>query len=114
MLHSLPSIVLKTLLPTVGPAILSLMNLSLSMGIVPSSLKAAVIKPLLNKPGLDPELVSNYRLVWNLPFLSKVQDRIAAKQIVEYLTLRNIAKMFICSRCRDTDSRIYIIKTGLL
>jgi hypothetical protein len=47
MLDPLPSRVLKELLPTVGPAILSLMNLSFSTGIVPSNFKAAVIKPLL-------------------------------------------------------------------
>ena len=61
MLDPLPSRVLKELLPTVGPAILSLMNLSFSTGIVPSNFKAAVLKPLLKKPGLDPELVRNYR-----------------------------------------------------
>ena len=55
MLDPLPSKVLKEHLPTVGPAILLLMNLSLSIGIVPSSFKDAVIKPLLKKPGLDPE-----------------------------------------------------------
>ena len=57
------------------------MNLPLSTGIVPSSFKAAVIKPLLKKPGLDPELVSNYLPISNLPFLSKIQERIAAKQL---------------------------------
>jgi hypothetical protein len=59
MLDPLPSKVLKELLPTVGPAILSLMNLSFSTEIVPSNFKAAVIEPLLKKPGLDPELVRN-------------------------------------------------------
>ena len=66
------------------------MNLSLSMGIVPSSFKAAVMKPLLKKPGLDPDLDSNSRPILNLPFLSKVQERIAAKQIVDYLTRNNV------------------------
>ena len=65
-----PSKVLKEFLPTVGPAILSLINLSISTGIVPSSFKAAVIKPILKKPGQDPEFVSNYRPISNLPFLS--------------------------------------------
>ena len=39
MLDPLPSRVLKELLPTVGPAILSLMNLSFSTGIVPIQFK---------------------------------------------------------------------------
>ena len=78
----------------VGPAIHSLMNLSLSTGIVPSNFKAAVIKPLLKKPSLDPELVRNYRPISNLPFLSKVQERIVAKQIVDYLTRNNLFEPF--------------------
>ena len=49
-----------------------------------------MIKPLLKKPALDPELVSNYRPISNLLFLSKLQERIVAKQIVEYLTGNNL------------------------
>ena len=94
MLDPLPSRVLKELLPTVGPVILLLMNLSFSTGIVPSNFKAAVLKPLLKKPGLDPELVRNYRPISNLPFLSKVQERIVAKQIVDYLTRNNFFEPF--------------------
>uniref|UniRef100_A0A8C5CK28 Reverse transcriptase domain-containing protein n=1 Tax=Gadus morhua TaxID=8049 RepID=A0A8C5CK28_GADMO len=94
MLDPLPSRVLKELLPTVGPVILSLMNLSFSTGIVPSNFKAAVLKPLLKKPGLDPELIRNYRPISNLPFLSKVQERIVAKQIVDYLTRNNLFEPF--------------------
>ena len=47
ILDPLPSKFLEKRLPTLGPAILSIMNLSLSTGIVPSSFKAVVIKPLL-------------------------------------------------------------------
>ena len=94
MLDPLPSKVLKELLPTVGPAILSLMNLSLSTGIVPSNFKAAEIKPLLKKPGLDPELVRNYQPISNLRFLTKVQEMIVTKQIVDYLTRNNLFEPF--------------------
>ena len=79
-LDHLPSKVLKELLPAVGPAILPVMNLSLSTVLIPSSFKAAVIKLLLKKPGLDPELVSIYWPISNLPFRSKVQERVVAKQ----------------------------------
>uniref|UniRef100_A0A8C5AGF3 Reverse transcriptase domain-containing protein n=1 Tax=Gadus morhua TaxID=8049 RepID=A0A8C5AGF3_GADMO len=94
MLDPLPSRVLKDLFPTVGPVILLLMNLLFSTGIVPSNFKAAVLKPLLKKPGLDPELVRNYRPISNLSFLSKVQERIVAKQIVDYLTRNNLFEPF--------------------
>ena len=78
MLDPLPSKVLKELLLTVGPAILSLVNLSLSTGILPSSFKTAVIKPLLKKP----------------PLPVQVQERIVAKQIVDYLTVNDLFEPF--------------------
>ena len=80
------------------------MNLSQSTGIVPSSFKAVVIKPLLKKPGLDPELVRNYRPILNLPFLSKVEERIAAKQIVHYLMTKNLFKPFQSAQCLVLES----------
>ncbi|CDQ60626.1 unnamed protein product [Oncorhynchus mykiss] len=49
---------------------LNIINVSLSTGCVPNSLKVAVIKPLLKKPNLDPENIKNYRPISNLPFLS--------------------------------------------
>ena len=79
---------------TVGPAILSLMYLSLSTGIVPFNFKAALIELLPKKPGLDPALVSNYRPISNLPFQSKIQERIVAKQIVAYLIRNNLFEPF--------------------
>ena len=42
--------------------------------------------PRLKKPTLDPELHSNYRPVSNLPFLSKVLERLVAGQLNMYLS----------------------------
>ena len=72
MLDPVPTKVLKELFPTVGTTMLNIVNLSLSSGIVPPSFKCAIVKPLLKKPGLDPEALSSYRPISNLPFLSKV------------------------------------------
>ena len=38
-----------------------IINIYLHSGIVPSPLKHAIIKPILKKPGLDIECLSNYR-----------------------------------------------------
>ena len=38
----------------------------------PLSCKSSVIVPLIKKPGLDTEILKNYRPVANLTFLSKV------------------------------------------
>ena len=42
------------------PFILNIINISLHSGILPSSLKHAIIKPILKKPGLDMGVYPNY------------------------------------------------------
>ena len=63
------------------PSILNIINISLNSGIVPSSLKHAIIKSILKKPGLDIECVSNYRPISQLPFISKILERIVFQAI---------------------------------
>ena len=86
--------VLKELFPTVGTTMLNIVNLSLSSGIIPPSFKCAIVKPLLKKPGLDPEALSSYRPISNLPFLSKVLEKIVAGQIINHLTAHNLFEPF--------------------
>ena len=50
----LPSSLFKQVLDSIGPSILSIMNISLSSGVVPVSFKHAVIQPLLKKKWLRP------------------------------------------------------------
>lgn len=45
----LPSSLFKQVLDSIGPSILSIINISLSSGVVPVSFKHAVIQPLLKK-----------------------------------------------------------------
>ena len=62
-----------------------MINLSLLSGYVPQSFKVAVIKPLLKKPTLDPGVLANYRPISNLPFLSKILEKVVAKQLCDFL-----------------------------
>jgi hypothetical protein len=66
ILDPVPTKLLKELHPVLGPPILNIINVSLSTGCVPNSLKVAVIKPLLKKPNLDPENIKNNRSISNL------------------------------------------------
>jgi len=50
-------------------------NHSLQTGHVPATLKTAVIRPLLKKATLDLDVFANYRLISNLPFISKVLEK---------------------------------------
>src|SRR6218665_2463640 len=52
--------------------------------------KDSVVKPLLNKPSLDNELLSNYRSISNLSFLSKLSERVVLSRLNGYLTSNNL------------------------
>ncbi|KAF7249722.1 RNA-directed DNA polymerase from mobile element jockey [Varanus komodoensis] len=52
---------------------------------VPAPLKKAVIRPVLKKASLDPEMAANYRPVANIPFLGKVLERVVAGQLQAHL-----------------------------
>jgi len=51
-------------------------NKSLTIDTVPRDLKTAIVKPLLKKPSVDKNLLKNNRLISNLPFLSKILEKV--------------------------------------
>ncbi|KAF7245607.1 Harmonin [Varanus komodoensis] len=65
----------------IGTWILEVVNASLREGRVPAPLKEAVVRPVLKKASLDPEMATNYRPVANIPFLGKVLERVVAGQL---------------------------------
>jgi len=72
------------------PVITSVVNLSLTEGLVAALLKSAIINPLIKKSSLDHNIFKNYRPVSNLPFISKVLERIVAKQLNDYMSRHHL------------------------
>ena len=68
------------------PVITRVINMSLALGHVPTSMKTALVTPLIKRPSLDKEVLQNYRPVSNLSFLSKVLERVVSARLGEYLT----------------------------
>ena len=68
------------------PVITCIIDMSLALGHVPASVKAALVAPLIKKPLPDKEVLQNYRSVLNLTFLSKVLERVVSARLREYLT----------------------------
>ena len=66
----------------------------MSCDVVPQCFKHALVKPLLKKANLDPNCLSNYRPVSNLPFLSKVLERIVLKQFLQHLESHSLLEPF--------------------
>uniref|UniRef100_A0A8C4DRA9 Reverse transcriptase domain-containing protein n=1 Tax=Dicentrarchus labrax TaxID=13489 RepID=A0A8C4DRA9_DICLA len=85
LLDPIPTRLLKEVVPLIGTSLLDMINLSLLSGYVPQSFKVAVIKPLLKKSTLDPGVLANYRPISNLPFLSKILEKVVAKELCDFL-----------------------------
>ena len=49
---------------------------------------------LIKKPGLDPEILKNYRPVANLSFISKIIEKAIASQIHDHLINNDIVDNF--------------------
>ena len=81
-----PARLLKTCTVELLPAITTLINSSLQNGVFPTAFKEGRILPKIKKISLDKEDFSNYRPVMNLPFLSKVLERVASIQL-QYVTI---------------------------
>src|SRR5664279_3240592 len=60
---------LKQCCHILAPVITDIVNLSLSTGVFPSQFKQAIITPLIKKPSLDREFMSNYRPIYLQPLL---------------------------------------------
>ena len=71
----IPTNLFKKIVPLIIDIVTKLINKSLTEGAFSKHWKTASIRPLLKKPGTE-LIASNYRLVSNLPFLSKVVEKI--------------------------------------
>ena len=76
------------------PTITNISNTSLTAGFVPRDLKTAVVKPLLKKPSLDKNLLKNYRPISNLPFLSKILEKVVLHKHLSHLQQNNLSNPF--------------------
>ena len=93
-LDPIPTTLLYENLDILLPTITNIINTSLTTGIVPRDLKTAVVKPLLKKPSLDKNLLKNYRPISNLPFLSKILEKVVLHKLLSHLQENNLNNPF--------------------
>jgi len=86
----IPAFVFKQIVDLIAPFTAELFNRSLSTGHVPTVFKEAFITPIVKKPGLDSADASSYRPISNLSVLSKLLERVVARQLLDYLTSANL------------------------
>ena len=84
-LDPIPASLFEKSIPQLLPFITDIINTSLSTGIFPADLKKAILRPLLKKHNLDQNNLSNYRPVSNIPFLSKILEKVVLLQLNDHL-----------------------------
>ena len=93
-LDPIPTTLLYENLGILLPTITNIINTSLTTGIVPRDLKTAIVKPLLKKPSLDKNLLKKYRPISNLPFLSKILEKVVLRKLLSHLQENNLSNPF--------------------
>ena len=90
----MPTSLLRQCLDEIAPYITDIVNASLETGLVPQSFKQAIVKPLLKNSGLDPDNLKNYRPVSNLPFVSKILEKVVLEQLSNHIARNGLQVCF--------------------
>ena len=85
LLDPLLTFLIKKCIDILLPSITKLDNCSLKEGLVPDGFKKAVVTPVIKKARLPDEDLKNYRPVSGLSFISKLVERVVAKQLVDHI-----------------------------
>ena len=85
LLDLLPTFLIKECIDILLPSVAKLVNCSLREGLVPDGFKKAVITRLIKKASLPVDDLKNYRPVSGLSFISKLVERVIAKQLVDHI-----------------------------
>ncbi len=88
-LDVIPPRLLTQIWDVVGSMILSIINQSLSKGVVPSYFKHALVQPTL-----DSSVLNNYRPISKLPFLAKLLEKVVLNQLSTFLNGNNFFYKF--------------------
>ena len=90
LLDPLPTFLIKKCIDILLPSLTKLVNCSLMEGCIPDAFKSAVVTPLIKKPNLPSNDLKNYCPVSGLSFVSKLVERVVAKQLLEHIHVHNL------------------------
>jgi hypothetical protein len=79
-------------------------------GSLPPSFKEAVVTPLLKKNSLDKNTLKNYRPVSNLPFLSKILEKVVLSQLADHLASSGMIEPFQSAYRADHSTETALLR----
>ena len=81
-------------------------------GCVPDAFKSAVVTPLIKKPNLPSNDLKNYHPVSGLSFISKLVERVVAKQLLEHIHVHNLDNPYQSAykAGHSTETALFYIK----
>jgi hypothetical protein len=93
-----------------------MVNASLTSSFVPPAFKCARIRPLLKKPGLDPNILKHYRPVSNLPFISKILEKVVDARLEHHLVTNELHEGFQSAyrKCHPTETALLKVQNDIL
>ena len=114
-LDPIPTTLTKQCLHDLAPLVTRIVNVSLSTGTVPSGLKQALVTPILRKQCLDANDLRNFRPVSNLPFLSKILEKVVL-QLQSHLCANNLLEIRQSAyrKYHSTETAVLSVLEGLL
>ena len=89
-LDPIPCKLLIECLDSILPSLTDLLNSSLASGIFPQCLKSALVTSILKNRCLDPNYFNNYRPVYNLCLIGKIQEKLVLSHVSSYLNSHNL------------------------
>ena len=115
-LDPIPTWHLKNSIDEVLPTLTHLINASLAESSMPSSLKNAIVTPLLKKPALEPEELKNYRPVSNLPYVSKLIECALSAQLNEHMLKNSMYEIFQSAyrKAHSTETALTRVQNDIL
>ena len=90
MLDPIPTWLIKESRSELLPVMTNIINSPHRSNQVPTSMKSAIVTPLLKKSTLDPDILKNYRPVSNLSYISKLLERVVAGRLTDYMAENNL------------------------
>ena len=105
-LDPVPTTVVKKISNAISPTILSIVNISITTGTFPSTLKSYIID-CYKKPSLNKEDLFNYRPIANLSFIFKLTEKIVKKRLFDHLTSNSLLNSIQSAYTNSTLPRLH-------